>query len=77
MNYESDLFLKDEGEMITVCFQTPKAIEVLSRENADALKQLVYGGDNYKKLDINNDDKMVAFFLNYAKSHSLTLDKDF
>jgi 6-phosphofructokinase len=76
MNYESDIFLKDEGDIMTVCFQTPKALKVIQSEKREEVKSLIYGGDTYKKMDIfkskQNKNQMIVF----AVSHSLTIDND-
>lgn len=71
----TDLFLKDEGDFMTICFQTPKAIEVLNGQSKNVRNAVYTGGDSYKKLDadIANKDKLIAF----AASHSLTIDSDF
>lgn len=76
MNYESDIFLKDEGDIITVCFQTPKALKVLSNENDDAVRSVFYGNETYKKLDVLKSEEMKNHFIKYALSHSLTIDHD-
>jgi hypothetical protein len=53
MNYESDIFLKDEGDIMTVCFQTPKALKVIQSEKREEVKSLIYGGDTYIQIQTN------------------------
>jgi hypothetical protein len=68
-----DIYFKDEGDMITVCFQTPKAITALRKQSIEVIEN-TYGSVDYKKLDIvlNQKSLLVA----WAMSENLNWKTD-
>lgn len=76
MNYESDIFIKDEGEnMMTVCYQTPRAIKTLNKPNVHVLEK-TYGSDEYKKWDIDASFSNYCSIRKFAVENELTFDSD-
>ena len=70
---EKDVYIKDEGDFLTVCFQTPKAIETLTRQPKE-IQDRLYGSDDYKKLDIDlGQEKQILLF---AISHDLSIESE-
>ena len=55
---QKDVFLKDEGEILTMGFQTEKAKMILKKETSNdaKLKSHLYG-DELPKLDVDADYK--------------------
>jgi hypothetical protein len=73
MDKKVDVYVKDEGSISTVCFQTKKAIKIVTNQPKEIVDRL-YGDDNYKKLDL--DSGQEANMLAWAISHKLTFDSD-
>lgn len=73
MAQQFDIYLKDEGDFLTVCFMTPKAIATLD-EQTDEVKQHLYGDENFKKLDVALDQ--AGKILTYAITHDLRFDSE-
>jgi hypothetical protein len=69
-----DIHFKDEGDFVTTCFQTPKAIQFLNIQ-APIVKEKAYGSDTYKKLsfDIGDYPKMLSWV---TRQKYLTFDTD-
>lgn len=73
-NDQRDLHFKDEGDMLTVCFMTNKAIQALVNDpNYKQWKERIYG-DVIRKTDIMIESKrnMIA----WAVSHGLTISEN-
>jgi len=73
-NDQRDLHLKDEGDMLTVCFMTDKAIQALINDpNYGDWKHRIYG-DVIRKIDImiESQRNMIA----WAVSHGLTISEN-
>lgn len=70
---EKDIYFKDEGDMITICFQTPKAIEAVGKQPKE-VQDVLYGSDEYKKLDIDLNQKYLL--VAWAMSENLTWETD-
>lgn len=68
-----DLYFKDEGDIITVCFQTPKAIKALRNQSIEVI-ETSYGSIDYKKLDIALS--MKPMIVAWAMSENLTWKTD-
>ncbi len=68
---KKDVFLKDEGEMLTVGFQTEKAKMVLKNEISKnpKLKNNLYG-DKLLKLDVDADskDRIIRWLISWNLS---------
>jgi len=73
MNYESDIYIKDEGEFLTVCFQNEKSIKALKTQPIEVIEH-TYGSVNYKKLDIELNQKNSI--ISFAASHNLTVESE-
>lgn len=73
MAQEHDIYIKDEGEILTVCFMTPKAIATLDKQS-DEVKRYLYGDETFRKLDVAADQAHKV--LSYAISHNLTVDSE-
>ena len=73
MSKEKDIYFKDEGDFMTVCFQTPKAIKALRNQSIEVIESS-YGSIDYKKLDVDLNQKslMVA----WAISENLTFESE-
>lgn len=69
----TDLFLKDEGEISTLCFQTKKALKIFDQQS-DEFKEQCYGDETYRKIDIEAGQKNQL--LAFAISHDLTFSND-
>ena len=70
---EKDIYFKDEGEMITVCFQTPKAIKALRKQSIEVIESS-YGSIDYKKLDVDITQKPLL--VGWCMSENLTWESD-
>ena len=70
---KTDIFIKDEGEMITVCFQTDDAIKAVNKQPS-AVTDALYGSVNYKKLDLEASQR--SLIVAWSMSESLTFDSD-
>jgi hypothetical protein len=68
-----DIYFKDEGDMITVCFQTPKAIKAIGKQPKEVLN-ILHGSDDYKKLNIALD--MKPMLVAWAMSENLNWESD-
>ena len=68
-----DLYIKDEGDFVTVCFQTPNAVTAIMQQPTTVINEL-YGSDDYKKLDI--DVSGVKQIILFSVSHALTIDSE-
>ena len=73
MSKEKDVYIKDEGEMITICFQTPKAIEALRKQSYEVIESS-YGSLDYKKLDIDATQK--SLIVAWCMSENLSFETD-
>ena len=69
----TDIYIKDEGDFLTICFQTPEAIKALRDQPIEVLEHL-YGSDGYKKLDI--DSSQVNMIVGFAISYNLSFDSE-
>ena len=74
MNYEADIYIKDEGDFMTVCFQNEKSIKVLKETQPIEIIESTYGSVNYKKLDLQLGQKNAIFA--FAISHNLTIQSE-
>lgn len=70
----TDLFLKDEGDLMTICFQTSKAINVLNKQ-PDFVRNAAYGDESYKKIDTNIGQKNRI--ISFAGYHNLSIGMNF
>ena len=70
---EKDIYFKDEGDFITVCFQTPKAIKALRKQSIEVIESS-YGSIDYKKLDIYNSQK--SLLVGWCMSENLKWGSD-
>lgn len=66
-----DIYLKDEGEFITVVFQTERAKKALKTESNEVLNA-TYGND-LPKLDIPLESKNDI--IKWCVTHSLTMEE--
>ncbi|MFW5795404.1 MAG: hypothetical protein ACOCV1_07985 [Bacillota bacterium] len=66
----ADMVLKDEGEVLTVIFQSKKAIKSLDSQT-EYVKNALYG-ERIKKLDVDNTNKNMQMMVKYAISNNLT-----
>lgn len=75
MNYEADIFIKDEGdEIMTVCFQTPRGIKAL--KSNPYISEKTYGSDDYKKWDVDATLTNYRSIETFAKDNKITFDSD-
>ena len=72
MKQEKDIYLKDEGEFFTVCFQTPIAINLISSLPTN-ISDMAYG-NNYKKIDLTI--QYYHFVINWIQKNKLTFETD-
>ena len=70
-----DIYIKDEGESITICFQTPKAIKSI-RKQGEPIKSQLYGDKTYLKLDIPATKKNIKDIKLFAKTYNLTVESE-
>jgi uncharacterized membrane protein YjjP (DUF1212 family) len=73
MDKKVDVYVKDEGSISTVCFQTKKAIKIVTNQPKEIVDRL-YGDDNYKKLDLDSGQEVNM--LMWAITHKLTFGSD-
>ncbi len=73
MKQPADIFFKDEGDMVTVIFQSKKAQKIANAMEKE-VKEHFYGNKDIIKLDI--DASSSTTMLTWAITHDLTTEGD-
>lgn len=78
MSKEKDAYIKDEGDFVTVCFDSELSQSILKKEKAKVLKHVVWGKNfNDKpiaKLDILKES--IPMIQAWLVSHNLSWETD-
>jgi hypothetical protein len=78
MATKADVFIKDEGDFVTVGFNSELSQKILKKEKAEVLKRVVWGTNidekPIAKLDIHRES--VPMILAWLVSHNLSWEQD-
>ncbi len=71
---EKDVFIKDEGVFLTLCFNSKQAQEQIRKELGDDTKTILYGKD-VLKVDVENDETIKGELITWCISHNLSVEE--
>ena len=78
MDNKKDVFIKDEGDFVTIVFDTELAQSILKKEKSDVLKHVVWGTNldekPIAKLDILKES--IPMIQAWLVSHNLSWESD-
>lgn len=78
MNKKKDVFIKDEGDFVTVVFDTELSQSILKKEKAKVLESVVWGTNfdekPIAKLDIQKES--IPMIQAWLVSHNLSWETD-
>jgi len=70
---EKDVFIKDEGDVLTIGFVSKQSQELIRKELGGDAETILYGND-VLKIDVDNDDTIEKELITWCVSHNLSVE---